>query len=281
MGKQIVFSAVLLTSIFILSFNLDVGGVGLLSNLIALSFVIGGTLAIALMVYPWKRLIGAAMMVKKTFRPLDKPEATILAIVHLARSYRQGWDIRNLERQGKDLPPGPLKTGVELIAFRCDRDQMKQVLQQEAISVQGQYEKGGKMIHHLSQLALSMGLIGTVVHFIRFYGFSMDLQEMTGYAAVAFLSIFYGFLLGKLGLVPLADRMKEFCGEEMFHLDLIQNGILGIQEGEHPRAIRFRLESYLAARNTMDSIPQAPGIEVARPEEVALEGKRIGSILVN
>jgi flagellar motor component MotA len=281
MGKQIVFSAVLLISIFILSFNLDVGGVGLVSNLMALIFVMGGTLAIALMVYPWKRMVCTARTVKKTFRPLDKPNATILAIVHLARSYRQGWDIRNLERQGKDLPPGLLKTGVELIACRCDRNKMKQVLHQEATSVQEQYENAMKMIHHLSQMALSLGLIGTFVNFIRFYGLSRDLEDLAGYAVAAFLSIFYGVLLGKLGLVPLADRMKGYCSEEIFRLDLIQEGMMGIQDLEHPRSIRFRLESHLAPRDTIDSIVQAPEIGIARPEEVALESKRIGSILVN
>ena len=110
MARQIISSAVLFISLFV-SFHLDIGGVGLISNLIALCFVIGGTLAIALMIYPWKSLVCTTRMVKKTFHPLDKPNATILAIVHLARSYRQGWDIRNLERQGKDLPPGLLKTG--------------------------------------------------------------------------------------------------------------------------------------------------------------------------
>jgi chemotaxis protein MotA len=281
MGKQIVFSSVLLTSIFMLSFNHDAGGVGLVSNLMALAFVVGGTLAIALMVYPWKRLVWTARMVKKTFHPLDKPNATILAIVHLARSYRQGWDIRNLERQGKDLPPGLLKTGVELIACRYDRNKMKQVLYQEATSVLEQYENAVKMIHNLSQLALSLGLIGTFVNFIRFYGLSRDAEELAGFAAAAFLSILYGVLLGKLGLVLLADRMKGYCSEEMSHLDLIQEGMMGIQDREHPRSIRFRLESHLAPRDTRDSIVQAPEIEMAHPEEVALGSKRIGSVLVN
>jgi len=280
MARQVISSAVLFISLFV-SFHLDIGGVGWLSNLIALGFVIGGTLAIALMIYPWKSLVCATRMVKKTFRPLDKPTATILAIVHLARSYRQGWDIRNLERQGKDLPPGLLKTGVELIACRCDRNKMKQVLQQEATSVREQYENAMKMIHHLSQMALSLGLIGTFVNSIRFYGLSRDLQELAGYAVAAFLSIFYGVLLGKLGLVPLADRMKGYCSEEMFRLDLIQEGMMGIQDREHPRSIRFRLEIHLAPQDTIDSVVQAPEIEIARPEEVALESKRIGSILVN
>ena len=106
MAKQIILSAGLLTSIFLLSFSLDMSGVGWVSNLIALMVVMGGTLSVALMVYPWKKLIWTARMVKKAFRPLDKADGTIQAIVHLARTYRQGWDIRHLERQGQNLPTG-------------------------------------------------------------------------------------------------------------------------------------------------------------------------------
>jgi flagellar motor component MotA len=69
--------------------------------------------------------------------------------------------------------------------------------------------------------------------------------------------------------------------EEKFRLDLIQEGILGIQDREHPRAIRFKLETYLAARGATESTPQTPEIEAIRPAEVALESKRIGSILAN
>ena len=138
MAKQIILSAGLLTSIFLLSFSLDMSGVGWVSNLIALMVVMGGTLSVALMVYPWKKLIWTARMVKKAFRPLDKADGTIQAIVHLARTYRQGWDIRHLERQGQNLPPGLLKTGIELIAYQWDRGKMKEFLGQEAASVQGQ-----------------------------------------------------------------------------------------------------------------------------------------------
>ncbi len=281
MIKQVIPSTALLICILLLSLTLDMGGVGSSSNWIALMVTAGGVLSVALLGYPWRNLIHTARMVKKTFHPLDKPHDTILAIAHLARSYRQGWDIRNLERQGKNLPPGLLKTGVELIACRYDRNKVKQVLHQEATAIQGQYEEAMKMIYRLSQAALSLGLIGTVVHFIRFYGLSFDLAEPAGFGAAAFLSIFYGVLVGKLGLVPLANRMKEHCSGEMFRLDLIQEGILGIQDLEHPRSIRFRLESRLAPQDIRNSIVQAPEIEIVRPEEVALESKRIGSILVN
>jgi chemotaxis protein MotA len=281
MIRQIILSAGLLASIFLLSFNLEMNGVGLVSNLIALMVMVGGTLSVALMVYPCGKLIWTARMVKKSFLPLDKGDGTIQAIVHLARNYRQGWDIRHLERQGQNLPPGLLKTGVELIAYQLERDKMKEVLGQEAASIQGQYESARVIIRNLSQIALSLGFIGTVVNLIRFLSLSRDLQELAGYAAVSFLSFFYGVLLCRIGLIPLADRLKEYMRDEKFRLELIQEGILGIQDREHPRAIRFKLETYLAARGADHSIPQAPEMEVIRPAEVALQSKRVGSMLVN
>jgi chemotaxis protein MotA len=278
---QFILSAFLLLSILLLSFALDMGGVGLAGHWIALMIVAGGTLSVAVLVYPWRKLLWTARMVRKAFGPLDKADGTIQSIVHLARNYRQTWDIRQLERQVKDLPPGLLKTGMELIAYQCDRNKMKEVLQQETTSLRGQYENSREMIRQLSQTALSLGLLGTVVNFIRFLGLTRDLQELAGLAAVAFLSLFYGILLAKLGLAPLADRLKETMAEEMFRLDLIQEGILGIQDREHPRAIRFRLETYLAARDPQGSTFPSRETGVMGPGKGVLEGKRMGPILVN
>jgi chemotaxis protein MotA len=278
---QFILSAVLLLSILLLSFALDMGGVGLAGHWIALMIVAGGTLSVAFLVYPWRKLLWTAQMVRKAFGSPDKADGTIQSIVHLSRNCRQGWDIRHLERQVKDLPPGLLKTGMELIAYQCDRNKMKEVLQQETTSLRGQYENSREMIRQLSQTALSLGLLGTVVNFIRFLGLTRDLQELAGLAAVAFLSLFYGILLAKVGLAPLADRLKDYMAEEMFRLDLIQEGILGIQDREHPRAIRFRLETYLAARDPQGSTSPSREAGVMGPGKGVLEGKSMGPLLVN
>lgn len=278
---QIIISVLLLTGIFFLSFNLEAGGMGLVSNLNALMIVIGGTICATLMTYPMKKLIGTFQILKKSLGPQEKIDGLIQAVVRLSRNYRGGWDIRHLEQQVKDLPPGLLKTGVGLIAYQYDRDKSEQVLHQEALCIRNQYESASKILQNISQIIPSMGLIGTIVNFIRFAGLASDIHGLAGCTALAFLSTFYGVLLSRLGLVPLANRMKEFIDEETFRMGLIQEGILDIWDQEHPRAIQFKLESRLAARETLNQNPQSPTVALLPSEKMALEDKSVGSMLVN
>jgi chemotaxis protein MotA len=278
---QITISVLLLTGIFFLSFNLDTGGMGLVSNLNALMIVIGGTICATLMTYPMKKLVWALQILKKSLGPREKGDGLIQAVVRLSRHYRGGWDIRHLEQQMKDLPPGLLKTGVGLIAYQYDRDKSQQVLHQEALCIRSQYESAGNILHNIAQIVPSMGLIGTIVNFIRFASLVDDLHGLAAYTAVAFLSAFYGVLLARLGLNPLASKLKEFIAEETFRMDLIQEGILDIWDQEHPRAIQFKLESRLAARETLNQNPTSPTGALLPSEEMDLEGKRAGSVLVN
>lgn len=278
---QIMISVLLLTGIFFLSFNLEAGGMGLVSNLNALMIVIGGTICATLITYPMKKLIWTFQILKKSLGPQEKIDGLIQAVVHLSRNYRGGWDIRHLEQQVKDLPPGLLKTGVGLIAYQYDRDKSEQVLHQEALCIQSQYESARKILQNISQIVPSMGLIGTIVNFIRFAGLASDIHGLAGYTAVAFLSTFYGVLLARLGLIPLADKLKECIAEQAFRMDLIQEGILDIWDQEHPRAIQFKLESRLAARETLNQNPQSPTVALLPSEKMPLEGKSVGSMLVN
>ncbi len=278
---QIAISVLLLTGIFFLSFTLQAGGIGLVSNLNALMIVIGGTLCATLMTYPMKKLVWAFQILKKSLGAGEKSDGLIQAVVRLSRNYRGGWDIRHLEQQAEELPPGLLKTGVELIAYQYDRDKSERVLRQEASCILSQYDSARKILHNISQIIPSMGLIGTIVNFIRFFGLAKDIHELAGYTAVAFLSTFYGVLLAKIGLIPLVNKLKEFSVEEAFRMDLIREGILNIRDQEHPRAIQFKLESRLAARENLNPIPKSSKAVLVSSKEMALEGKRVGSVLVN
>jgi flagellar motor component MotA len=91
------------------------------------------------------------------------------------------------------------------------------------------------------------------------------------------LSTFYGILFCKLGLNPLNGKVKEFAAEEDSRMELIQDGILGIHDREHPRAIRFKLENHSAARTAFNQISPEP--EVVLPSKKVALDRRIEPVL--
>jgi flagellar motor component MotA len=277
MVRQIIPPGLLLVIIIFLSFTIGGEGIGWVPNLNALMLVAGGTFCYALMTYPQKKLVLTARVVMKSFRPADDLKVIIQTIGRLARLYQGGWGIRTLEGEVNNLPPGPLRMGVESIAYQYDRDKVKQALQREASCIRTQYESAGKVLRDLSQMVISMGLIGTLIYFVRFFDIARDIQGLLGFSAGAFLSTFYGILFCKLGLNPLNGKVKEFMAEEDSRMELIQEGVLGIYDREHPRAIRFKLENHSAARAAFNQVPPEPGV-VLLSKEVALD-RRIEPVL--
>ncbi len=272
MIRQIIPPGLLLVAIIFLNFSVGCEGIGWVANLNALMLVAGGTFCYAMMTYPQKKLYLTARVVMKSFRPFGDLKSMIQTIGQLARLYQGGWGIRNLEGKVKDLPPGLLKMGVESIAYQYDREKIKQVLQQEASLIRSQYESAGKVLGDLAQMAISMGLIGTLIYFVRFFDIARDFQGLLGFSAGAFLSTFYGILFCKMGLNPLTGKVKEFMAEEDFQMEFIQDGVLGISDLEHPRAIRFKLENHLSARATFNRIPREPKV-ILFPNEVSLDSR--------
>ena len=240
MIPQIIFSIVLSVTIFFLAFNLDLGKMGIASNISALLIVLGGTLAATLIAYPGRRLILTVHLLKNAFLSGNELDWTRKTIVTLARVYRKE-GIRVLERTGEKLPGGYLKTAVELISYNYTKDEIKHILQKEAFIICNQYEASDKIICSMARLAPALGLTGTIVSLIRTFGYFADTGGQAGYFGIALLSTFYGVVFAILFFMPLSRKLREFMYQEAARFDLIQEGILDVYDQENPRAIEYKL----------------------------------------
>jgi len=264
-------SILILVLLLFLSFLLEPGKVGPGAHFSALMIVLGGTVCATLMGYPLKRVLGTLLVLKRSLLPGEKSHWIIQEIVGLAREYRRGWDVRHLEERLKKIPPGLLSAGVEMIVYRYGREKMESALREQALCIRREYESSSGFLDALSQIVPSVGLIWTILHFVSAFGFTRDVQDLAGCAAAAFLSTLYGLLLGRVVLVCLSQRLKEFTSEESFRMDLIREGILDVRDEEHPRAIQFKLESRVSTKDVWNEIPKAPEVGLLSPEEMGLE----------
>jgi chemotaxis protein MotA len=246
MIAQVLISILLLGAIFGAAFTLEVEELGLASNLNALMIVLGGTVAATLIAYPVQKLLWTFQLVKKSFRVREEVAWTTQTLVNLARIFRKG-GIRALEQQGNGLPPGMIKTGVELIAYHYNREKIDQILHKEALCIYSQYETAHKILTNMARLAPALGLAGTIVNLIRIFGHIQNPQSLIGYMAIALLSTFYGVVLANLCFVPLGNKLREFMDQEEQRMELIQEGILDIYDQEHPNAVKYKLETLSGA----------------------------------
>jgi chemotaxis protein MotA len=247
---------------------MEVKEMGLASNLNALMIVLGGTFFATLIAYPWGKLVFTARLLKESFAGSVEIAATIQSIVNLARIYRQK-DIRSLEQEVNHLPPGLLKIGVELIAYKYSRDNIEQILHSEAVSTYNRYVTSHKILSSMARLAPALGLAGTIVSLIRIFGHIDNPQGLIGFMAVALLCTFYGVILANLCFVPLSNKLKEFMDQDELRMEMIQQGILDLYDQEHPRAIQYKLETLTRALGTPDRPSIRPKLVLLPPYEKA------------
>jgi chemotaxis protein MotA len=268
-----VFSMSLLAGIFFSNLKLEISGIGLLSNLNALFLVVGGVLSAALVPYTWGRIFGPFRLLKKSFGARGDTERTVETIIDLARNYRKTGSIRLLEQRMNDLPQGLLKRGLELITYHYSRDQIEQILRKECLNTYHQYGAAHKILKNMARLAPVLGLAGTLIQLIRVFGNSSSHPDLVRTLAFAFLSTFYGLILASLLFTPLANRLKEFMEQDRLRMEIIQEGVLGIYDQEHPRAIQYKLEM---RSGTMELSPKprtAPQVVLLTPGERPVENK--------
>lgn len=267
MIRQAVCALVLLAIIFTVTFNLEVREMGLASNFSALLVVLGGTFAATLIAYPLAKLAWTARLLQKSFTFREEMTSTIELIVRLAHVYRSR-GIRPLEQEAAGLPPGLLKTGVELIAYHTSRDKIEQILLKEALCTHNRCETSHKMLYNMARLAPALGLAGTIISLIRIFGHISDPQNLIGYMAVALLSTLYGVVLANVCFVPLSNKLREYMDLNELQMDIVQEGILDLYDQEHPRAIRYKLETLSATLGIHSRAPRRAELTlVPTPEQ--------------
>jgi chemotaxis protein MotA len=264
---QVLFSLLLLGAIFLAAFNLEVVELGFASNLNALMIVLGGTLAATLMAYPAKKMLWTCQLIKKSFASREELTWTIETLVNLARIFRKS-GIRTLERQGNGLPPGMIKTGVELIAYHYNREKIDQIMHKEALCIYSQYEAAHKILLNMARLAPALGLAGTIINLIRIFDHIQNPQSLIGYMAIALLSTFYGVVIANLCFVPLGNKLREFMDQDELRMELIQEGILDLYDQEHPKAIQYKLETLSGAMAASQRSALRPPLVLVAPQDL-------------
>ena len=72
-----------------------------------------------------------------------------------------------------------------------------------------------------------------------------DPSKLGGGIAVAFVATIYGVALANLLFLPIANKLKAILMEKANMREMVVDGLVGIANGDHPRLVEIRLQSYL------------------------------------
>ena len=106
----------------------------------------------------------------------------------------------------------------------------------------------GPAADSLGAAAPAFGMVGTLIGLVQMLRTLDDPSQIGGGMATALLTTLYGAIVANLFCIPLAAKLETRNKEELMVRELILSGLLGLVEGQAPRALEGRLTSFLSPK---------------------------------
>jgi len=207
--------------------------------------VLGGTFAAIFVNFTLKEVIGVLSVVKKAFQNHEKSDLELInTFENLAvKARKEG--ILAIDRAIEDLDDEFMREGLELAVDGTDPEVLRDIMESEITYTMERHKKGQNIFMSLGTFAPAFGMIGTLIGLINMLQNMEDSSSIGSGMAVALITTFYGALIANLIFLPIAGKLKIRSDEEIIIKEMIIEGVLSIQSGDHPRNIRTKLLNYL------------------------------------
>ena len=213
--------------------------------------VIGCTIFIVVACFPGSTLASipkhfAIMLNTKKYNPMSY----IDQLVELAQVARKN-GLLALEEMGNQEQDPFFKQCIMLIVDNNDADQAREIMMNDIEQSSARHEAGAGMYDRGSSVAPAFGMVGTLVGLINMLK-AMDVESGGGNLgpamATALVTTLYGCVLAHMIFGPIANQLRQRDEEEMLCKLIIVEGIMSIQAGSNPKALREKLLTFVAQR---------------------------------
>ena len=214
-------------------------------SLPSLVLVLGGTVAATLINFRMRDIVTVSAIVRNVFQEdAPAPERLIEKIITISRVARREGIIA-LASPVPQLGDSFLERGVQLAIDGVSPETMRDILSTDIQVMQERHALGQSVITAMATFAPAFGMIGTLIGLIQMLATLQEPSEIGNGMAVALLTTLYGALMANLILLPILGKLKVRTALEVLHRELIIEGILSVQSGEHPHVLEQRLKAFL------------------------------------
>lgn len=150
-----------------------------------------------------------------------------------------------LEEMVSEVKNEFLKKGIQLVVDGTDPTLVREILEIETDYMEERHKNGISIFQAAGGYAPTMGMIGTVMGLVNVLANLADTSTLGPAISTAFIATFYGVFTANIIWLPIANKLKINSKKEAAARQIIIEGILSIQAGEHPRVIAEKLLSFL------------------------------------
>ncbi|MBX2989596.1 MAG: MotA/TolQ/ExbB proton channel family protein [Bacteroidetes bacterium] len=228
------------------SFVLEGGTIGGLILLPAMAIVFGGTIAAAMIGTSMSSIKSIGKLMFLAARPPKQDVRSTIDSIVFYSSVARREGLFALEKFIDTAPHQFLQKILRLTVDGIDPHSLRGLAETEIHYVGDRHARSAAIFHKMGGYSPTMGIIGTVMGLIATLAAAgEDPDTLIRHIATAFIATLWGVLMANIVWLPIYDKLKKIHDEESMHLDLILEGVQGIQAGEIPSVIKAKLESML------------------------------------
>ncbi len=221
------------------------GDAGVFIHVPSMMIVFGGSVAATLVNFPLAEMVGVMKVVKKAFQGASTESFDLIGqIVDLSKKARRE-GLLAIDKELANVEDEFLRSGLEMAVDGTEAETIRTIMETELSYLMERHKKGQGIFNSLGMYAPAFGMIGTLIGLIAMLQKLDDPSQFGGGMAVALITTFYGALIANLIFLPIAGKLKNKSNEEVVLKEMIIEGVLSIQYGEHPKNIQRKLMNFI------------------------------------
>ncbi len=225
-----------------------------LINPAAIVIIFVGTIACVLIGFPGNELKKVPQLLKIIFFKQNLPDTNELIeqFVKLSTLARQE-GILAIESHVDDIDDPFLKQGLRMVVDGMEPDFIRDTMEEELEAIEERHAVGAAIFTQAGTYAPSLGVLGAVIGLIAALGNLNDVETLGNAIAAAFVATLFGIFSGYVLWHPFANKLRRKSQQEIRLKSLMIEGVLSIQSGVSPRAMRDKLIVFVPHSERKDS----------------------------
>ncbi|MEI7456842.1 MAG: flagellar motor protein [Nitrosomonadales bacterium] len=138
-----------------------------------------------------------------------------------------------------------MKKGVQLLVDGHSAEKIRDVLETDIQSWEQLRWQSARVWEAAAGYSPTVGIIGAVLGLMHVMQNLSEPAKLGSGIAVAFVATIYGVAFANLIFLPVANKLKAIIMQQTHMRDMVIDGLGAIANGENPRFIELKLQSYL------------------------------------
>jgi chemotaxis protein MotA len=224
---------------------LEGGDLSILFQMAAFLIVLGGTLGAVMVQCPTRVFVTAIKMGRWVFvAPPISGRDSIRQLVSMSVLARKE-GILALDGRLRTVSDPFMKKGIQLLVDGTSGEKIREILDVDIHSWEQLRWQSARVWEAAAGYSPTIGIIGAVLGLMHVMQNLSEPSKLGGGIAVAFVATIYGVAFANLLFLPIANKLKSILMEQAHMQEMVIDGLVGIANGDNPRVIEIRLQSYI------------------------------------